>query len=100
MDLKAMTDAQLAELESAIRFERGVRFYLRPPVCLTVMSPGPPYYGAMCRLPGGHEGDHDFPTAEECRAAWGASVGASFDQREMERREAEHRHEQGWELPR
>lgn len=97
--LDQMTRAEIADLERQIRFEREVRFYLRRPACLTVMSPGPPWFGAMCRKPGGHEGDHDFPTAEEATANWDDAALRSLEEREVARREAERRAEAGWVEP-
>lgn len=41
-----------------------------PQPCAVFMSAGPPWYGASCRLANGHEGEHDFGTQEEAKAAF------------------------------
>lgn len=43
--------------------------------CPTFLNPGPPGYAAQCLLRYGHEGDHRFPTVEECRKAYYESMG-------------------------
>jgi hypothetical protein len=53
--------------------------------CGTFLNPGPPYYAAQCLLPRGHDGEHKFPSKEECQAMWRETwppeVRRAYDQR-------------------
>jgi hypothetical protein len=44
--------------------------------CCVFCSPGPPMYGSRCRREAGHDGEHEFGTAEEARCNFDASMRA------------------------
>lgn len=78
----ALTDYEMSGTHRAIKIDkdygeqpaqRNVRFRVGRPAlsgCQNIQSPGPPWYAAQCKLPMGHDGDHDFGTQQEAYAAF------------------------------